>query len=114
MQLMGRPATASNRPFRALADATRREILRHLRNGPLTSGDIANHFESSWPTISRHLAILREAGLVTTERRGQEIRYELNTSVFQELIQHLVDWTRPAAGEARRVPKFTKSRQQEG
>lgn len=113
MQATERPANASNRPFRALADATRREILRHLRNGPLTSGEIANRFESSWPTISRHLAILRDAGLVTTERSGQEIRYELNTSVFQELIQHLVDWTRPTANGASRVSKLPKSRRQE-
>jgi ArsR family transcriptional regulator len=93
---------SSNRAFRALADETRREILRLLRNGPLTSGDIATRFNSSWPTVSRHLAVLRDAGLVVTERRGQEIRYELNTSVFQDVIQHLIEWTRPTA---RRSPK---------
>jgi ArsR family transcriptional regulator, repressor of sdpIR and other operons len=84
-----------NRVFRALADETRRDILRLLRDGPLTSGDIATRFNSSWPTISRHLAQLRDAALVVTERRGQEIRYELNTSVFQDVIQHLIEWTRP-------------------
>jgi DNA-binding transcriptional ArsR family regulator len=88
---------SSNRVFRALADETRRDILRLLRDGPLTSGDIATRFNSSWPTISRHLAQLRDAGLVVTERRGQEIRYELNTSVFQDVIQHLIEWTRPTA-----------------
>ena len=41
------------------------------------------------------LAVLRDAGLVVTERRGQEILYELNTSVFQDVIQHLIEWTRP-------------------
>ena len=87
--------TISNRVFRALADETRRNILRLLRTGPLTSGEIADRFHSSWPTISRHLAVLRDAGLVATERRGQEIRYELDTSVFQDLIQHLIEWTRP-------------------
>src|SRR6267142_5139460 len=94
--MQGRPSgRRSNQVFRALADETRREILRLLRDGPLTSGEIANRFESSWPTISRHLAVLRDAGLVVTERRGQEIRYELDTSVFQDLIQHLIEWTRP-------------------
>jgi|SRR5690348_3814120 DNA-binding transcriptional ArsR family regulator len=104
--------TASNRAFRALADETRRDILRLLRNGPLTSGDIADRFDSSWPTISRHLAVLRDAGLVVTERQGQEIRYELNTSVFQDLIQHLIEWTRPSG--ARRIEKAGRTRQQEG
>src|SRR3954463_11698811 len=104
----------SNRPFQALADGTRREILRLLRDGPLTSGEIAERFESSWPTISRHLGVLREAGLVTTERHGQEIRYELNTSVFQDLVQHLIDWTRPSAGVPRRVSRRVRTRHQEG
>jgi ArsR family transcriptional regulator len=103
----------SNRAFRALADETRRMILRLLRDGPLTSGEIADRFDSSWPTVSRHLAVLREAGLVVTERHGQEIRYELNTSVFQDLIQHLVEWTRPTSGASRRIRKPARTRHQE-
>jgi ArsR family transcriptional regulator, repressor of sdpIR and other operons len=99
--------------FRALADETRRAILRILRNGPLTSGEIADHFESTWPTISRHLAVLRAAGFVVTERRGQEIRYELNTTVFQDLIQHLIDWTRPGGRGTRRAAKTSRTRHQE-
>jgi ArsR family transcriptional regulator, arsenate/arsenite/antimonite-responsive transcriptional repressor len=85
-----------DKTFRALGDPTRREILRLLKDGPLGSGEIAAAFSSAWPTISRHLAVLREAGLVVAERHGQAIRYELNTSVFQELVQHLIDWTRPS------------------
>ena len=84
-----------NEVFRALADETRREILQFLKTGPRTSGEIADQFQSSWPTISRHLAVLRVAGLVVTERKGQAIYYELNTSVFQDLVQHLVDWIKP-------------------
>ena len=86
--------------FRALADETRRGILECLRAGPRTSGEIAAQFHSSWPTISRHLAVLRAGGLVVTERRGQEIYYELNTSVFEDLIQHLVGWMKPARRQA--------------
>ncbi len=82
--------------FRALADPTRREILKLLRAGPLTSGEIAEHFPSSWATVSRHLGILRDSDLVLTERDGQNIRYELNTTVFHEVIEHLLDWTKPA------------------
>jgi len=103
---------SANPVFRALADETRRDVLRLLRNGPLTSGEIAERFDSSWPTISRHLAVLREAGLVETERRGQEIRYELNTSVFQDLVQHLMEWTRPARA-ARGTKRRTRTRSQE-
>jgi ArsR family transcriptional regulator, arsenate/arsenite/antimonite-responsive transcriptional repressor len=87
----------SHDAFRALADQTRRDILQMLRTGPQTSGDIAARFDSSWPTISRHLAVLRNAGLVVAVRKGQEIYYELDTSVFQELIQHLMDWLKPPA-----------------
>lgn len=85
-----------NAVFRALADDTRRQILDFLRDGPHTSGEIADQFHSSWPTISRHLAVLRAGGLVVTERKGQAIYYELNTSVFQDLVQHLVGWIKPA------------------
>lgn len=81
--------------FRALGDPTRREILRLLRDGPKTSGEIAEHFSSSWPTVSRHLAVLRDAGLILSERSGQQIVYELNTTVFQDLVERLMEWTRP-------------------
>src|SRR6185503_17052790 len=89
---MQQRARAPHAAFRALADETRREILEFLRAGPRTSGQIADQFHSSWPTISRHLAVLRAGGLVVTERHGQEIYYELNTSVFLDLVQHLVGW----------------------
>jgi len=103
--------TASGRAFRALADETRRVILRMLRDGPLTSGEIAARFDSSWPTISRHFAVLRDAGLVAAERHGQEIRYELNTSVFQDLAQHLLEWTNPSSGAPRRISKAIRTRE---
>lgn len=54
-----------------------------LRNGPLNSGEIADRFDATWPTISRHLAVLREARLVLSVRHKQEVRYELNMSVLQ-------------------------------
>ncbi len=82
--------------FRALADPTRREILRLLRDGPRTSGEIAERFPTSWPTVSRHLAVLRDAGLILSERSGQQVVYELNTTVFQDLVEHLLEWARPA------------------
>jgi ArsR family transcriptional regulator len=45
--------------------------------------------------VSRHLAVLRDAGLILSERSGQQIVYELNTTVFQDLVDHLLEWTRP-------------------
>src|SRR5215510_10233004 len=96
-----------NAIFRALADETRRQILEFLRAGPRTSGEIADQFHSSWPTISRHLAVLRTAGLVVSERRGQAISYEINTSVFQDVVQHLAGWLKPfrQTATARRRPQ---------
>lgn len=87
--------------FKALADPTRREILHMLRSGPLTSGEIAERFPSAWATISRHLAVLREADLVTTERNGSSIRYELNTTVFQDTVEHLLNWINPRGSDAK-------------
>jgi DNA-binding transcriptional ArsR family regulator len=84
-----------NAAFKALADPTRREILQLLVKQPLPSGKIAEHFSSSWPTISRHLAVLKEADLVLVVRDGQQLVYELNTTVFQDVIRHLAGWTRP-------------------
>ena len=81
--------------FKALADPTRRHILHLLREGPLSSGEIAEHFPSAWATISRHLAVLREAELVTAERDGSSILYELDTTVFQDAVEHLLNWIHP-------------------
>jgi ArsR family transcriptional regulator len=82
---------AVNRAFRALADPTRRKIVRLLRERRRTSGEIADAFHSSWPTISRHLAVLRSAGLIVRERKGQFIEYDVNTTVLQEVIELLLD-----------------------
>ena len=103
-----KPVRPPNAVFRALADQTRRDILDLLRSGPRTSGQIADDFHSSWPTISRHLAILREAGLVIAERQGQEVFYELNTSVFQDVIRHLMELVKPVARAT--APKTTRRR----
>jgi DNA-binding transcriptional ArsR family regulator len=89
-----------NAVFRALADPTRREILKLLRDGPRASGEIAEHFPTSWATISRHLGILRDAGLILAARNGQHINYELNTTVFQEVVEHLMDWVKPGGENA--------------
>ena len=63
--------------FKALADPTRREILRILRKGEVTAGEIAGQFRVSAPTISRHLGVLAAAGLVEDRREGVRIYYRL-------------------------------------
>uniref|UniRef100_A0A7C3MGT0 ArsR family transcriptional regulator n=1 Tax=Dictyoglomus thermophilum TaxID=14 RepID=A0A7C3MGT0_DICTH len=72
--------------FKALSDETRREILKILSERDMTAGEIADRFQKSWPTISHHLEILKQAELITDEKRGKYIIYSLNTTVFQEII----------------------------
>lgn len=80
-----------DRVFKALSDRTRREILSLLRNGDLTAGEIAERFTISKPSISYHLDMLKDAGLVTAEKKGQFVIYSLNTTVFQEIVAWLLD-----------------------
>ncbi|WP_044561227.1 autorepressor SdpR family transcription factor [Azospirillum sp. B4] len=80
-----------NRVFKALADPTRRRILQLLREGPLSAGDIAAHFNLAKPTLSGHFAVLREADLVDQERQGTTIYYRLKLSVLEEALSGLMD-----------------------
>lgn len=89
-----------NAVFRALSDPTRRRILQLLRDGPRNSGEIAAQFPVTWATISRHLAVLKEAGLVVTERNGTGILYELNTTVLEDLVQQVLSWTDTGENDA--------------
>lgn len=73
--------------FKALADPTRRRILELLAQNELTAGEIAAQFDMTKPSVSHHLAILKSAGLVQDERRGQNIVYNVNMTVFQELMK---------------------------
>jgi len=82
-------------PFRALADPTRRAILRRLRDGPRTSGEIAAEFPIAWASVSRHLGVLRDAELVLAERDGQQIVYSLNTTVLHDVVEHLLELAAP-------------------
>jgi DNA-binding transcriptional ArsR family regulator len=90
----------SNAVFKALADPTRREIVQMLHKGPLTSGEIAERFPVAWATISRHLAVLRDADLILAERNGNSIHYELNATVLQDLVAHIFDWTKKGGRNA--------------
>lgn len=72
--------------FKALADPTRRRVLQLLRQGPKSAGELAEQFPVSKPTMSAHFAVLREAGLVDSEKRGKAIIYRLRMSVLEEAL----------------------------
>ena len=77
--------------FKALADPTRRQVLQLLKDGPLTAGEIACHVSIAKPTLSAHLALLRQAELVGCEKRGTSITYWLNATVLQEALLAFAD-----------------------
>jgi DNA-binding transcriptional ArsR family regulator len=78
-------------PYKALADPTRRQILRLLAQGELTAGEISERFHQTPATLSHHLSVLKEAGLATVERRGKRMVYAANATVIQSLIADLID-----------------------
>lgn len=73
----------------ALSDGTRREILTMLREKPMTAGEIAERFTLSAATVSHHLSVLKECGLIEGEKKAQTITYSLNTTVFQEFLKSI-------------------------
>lgn len=77
--------------LQALADPTRREILRRLRRRDLTAGEIADGFPLAKSTLSGHFNVLKRAGLVVTERRGTSIVYSLNVSALEQALAGLWD-----------------------
>ena len=79
--------------FKALSDPNRRKILHLLKQGDLTAGELAEHFEISKPSLSHHLSTLKQAGLVSDERQGQNIIYSLESTVFQDIIAWLMEYT---------------------
>ena len=85
---------ASNHAFKAIADPTRREILRMLRKAPMTAGALAERFDMSKPTMSHHFAVLKAADLITSRREGQTIWYALNTSVLEDVVAWAIDMAR--------------------
>ena len=72
--------------MRALSDPTRREILNLLKKDGMSAGDISGHFDMSVPAVSKHLSILKDAGLIRDRREGKYIYYELNASVLEEVL----------------------------
>ncbi|MGI6424991.1 MAG: autorepressor SdpR family transcription factor [Tepidanaerobacteraceae bacterium] len=84
-----------NRMFKALSDPIRRKILLMLKKKDMTAGEIAEQFDISKPSISHHLNILKQAGMVLDDRKGQYIYYSINTSVFEDVISFSMDFLQP-------------------
>lgn len=80
-----------NKVFKALSDKSRRKILKLLNNKDMNASEIAKHFDMSKPSISKHLDILKEAELITSEKKGQFIIYSINTSIIQETLGNFLE-----------------------
>jgi len=72
--------------FKALADPTRRRVLQLLRKGPMSAGDLAEHFDVTKPTMSAHFTVLTSADLIEAEKHGRSITYRLKMSVLEEAL----------------------------
>ena len=90
--------------FRALADPTRREILRLLRRRDMSAGDLAERFPLAKSTLSGHFNVLRHAGLIVAERDGTRIVYSLNLSAFEQAMAATLEMF-----ESRRTRKGKRS-----
>lgn len=82
---------SNDRVFKALADPTRRRILRMLNGQEMTAGEIARGFDISAPSMSHHFSALKDADLLNARKDGQQIFYSLNTTAFQDLMTVLFD-----------------------
>ena len=95
--------------FEALASTVRRKILAYLSAADLTAGNIAERFDISKPSISKHLSILENAGLIKSERRGQFIHYSLVqdnlVNTLNGYLQEVCPVSRPLKKESARLPK---------
>ena len=80
--------------LQAVADPVRREILRMLKQSSMTAGEISASFPITDAAVSRHLSVLRRAGLVTAEREGRFIRYSITTSVLEDALCFLMELRR--------------------
>lgn len=79
-----------NALFKALNDQTRRKILDLLKTKNMSAGEIADQFNISKPSISHHLDLLKAAGLISSEKKGQYVIYSINTTIMEDLLQWLL------------------------
>jgi DNA-binding transcriptional ArsR family regulator len=95
-----------NKVFKALSDPTRRHVLALLRDGPMTAGELADHFEVSKPTMSAHFSVLREADLIDSSKQGTTVVYSLKLSVLEDALHGFAE----LLGIRGRAPPVTKAK----
>jgi ArsR family transcriptional regulator, arsenate/arsenite/antimonite-responsive transcriptional repressor len=98
------PDMRMNEVFKALADPTRREVLKLLRGGEMTAGELSQRFDMTKPSMSHHFSVLKQADLLGSRREGQQIYYFLNTTVVEDvltLIWDLFSGEKPGNGESK-------------
>ena len=95
-----------NKVFKALSDPTRRQVLALLREGPMTAGELADHFDVSKPTMSAHFSVLREAELVDSSKQGTTVVYSLKLSVLEDALHGFAE----LLGIRGRAPRDTKAK----
>lgn len=90
--------------FKALSDPTRREILRLLSQGEKTAGELAERFDMTKPSMSHHFSVLKEADLIFSRREGQQVFYQLNTTVAQDAITWVMELVERSAKKRKGKP----------
>ncbi len=81
----------NDKVFKAISDKNRRRIIGLLKKKDLTAGEIAENFNISKPSISEHLKVLKNADLISSEKKGQFITYFLNTSILEDVISYFLE-----------------------
>ena len=99
-----------DRIFDALASRPRREILAYLSKAELTTAELAARFAMTAPSISRHLSVLENAGLVSSERRGQKVLYRLNPDNLVNTLTGFAFEICPVAGPLKRESRALAKR----
>lgn len=101
--------------FHALAAAPRRAILKYLAASGLTAGEISSRFDMAKPSVSQHLAILENAGLITREKRGQFVHYALAPNILKEVLTgFLQDLEPPEVSATEKPAKAQEQAEQKG
>ena len=99
--------------FSALASTPRRRILAYLSATSLTAGEIADRFEMSKPSLSKHLSILENAQLITREKKGQYVHYSLNPDKLTNTLNGFAQSVCPVGGPLVKESKAIASRKSE-
>ncbi len=100
----------TDRIFEALASGPRRQILAYLSKAELTTSELASRFEMTPPSMSRHLSLLENAGLVTSQRKGQRVYYQLNRDSLVNTLTGFAFEICPVAGPLKRESRALAKR----